>query len=153
MFNQQAYNNNDKLAKETVSGWLTTRGNRVVESGRYDIDLSVSSADGRRMDFECERRSIPAWESGSAFPYPTITIPLRKEKFASPVAYFATVNSSCTAVVVLPASVVTGSAVVLRNTKDRGWEKFYDVPIGSGWQFGLPGKKPQPTVNPPDVKW
>lgn len=142
MFNQLSYNIHDKPAKEAVSGWLTQRANIVIESGRYDRDLSVSNPAGQHLAFECERRTIPHWCNGNPFPYPTITIPTRKQKFADESTYFATVNLSLTAMVVLSSAAVTGSPIISRYASGRGQECFYDVPIASGWQFSLPSPQP-----------
>lgn len=137
MFNQYSYDQNDQLAKHTVSGFLTARGNTVQESGRYDIDLSVTTTCGQSCGVECERRSMVNWRSGQPYPYATISQPARKAKFSSPSTNFATVNSTCDRMVVIPGEAVTGSPLVFRETWNRGREGFYEVPINLCWQFPI----------------
>lgn len=55
MFNKNSYDQNDRPAKEAVSGFLQTRGNKVLES-LFDADLSIRNAEGKSFGIECERR-------------------------------------------------------------------------------------------------
>lgn len=137
MFDQSSYDQNDQLAKHSVSGFLTARGNAVLESGRYDIDLSMTTTDGQRYGVECERRFLTSWRPGQPFPNATITVPARKAKFSNSNTLFATINSACDRLVVIPGEAVTGSPLVFRETRNRGREGFYEVPIDLCWQFPI----------------
>lgn len=137
MFDQSSYDQNDQIAKHTVSGFFTARGNTVLESGQYDIDLSMTTTGGQRYGVECERRSLAAWLPSQPFPNDTITVPVRKAKFSNPSTLFATINSTCDSLVVIPGEAVTGSPLVFRETLNRGREGFYQVPINLCWQFPI----------------
>lgn len=137
MFDQTSYDQNDQPAKNSVSGFFTARGNIVLESGRYDIDLSMRTTGGQNYGVECERRSMASWRLGQPYPYTTISVPARKAKFSNPGSLFATVNSTCDRLVIIPGDAVTGSPLVFKETRNRGLEGFYEVPIGLCWQFDV----------------
>lgn len=137
MFDQNSYDQNDQLAKHTVSGFFTARGNTVTESGRYDIDLSMTTNSNVHLGVECERRTLPTWLPGQPYPDGRITVPIRKGKFSNPYSLFATVNSSCDRMVVVPGEAVTGSPIIYKGTKNRGLEGFYAVPVNMCWQFNV----------------
>lgn len=136
MFNQNSYDSNDQLAKLTFSGWLTARGNTVQESGKFGIDLSMTTTGGQSYGFECERReTLNCWGSGQAFPYSTVSIPQRKAKFSNPSMFFGTLNPTCDTAIIIPGEAITGSPLVFKRTANRGIEGFYEVPISLSHLF------------------
>ena len=63
-----------------------------------------------------------------------MTITARKAKFANPGAFFASLNSTCDSMVLIPAEAVSGSPLEWKKTR-RGREQFYHVPTGECWQY------------------
>lgn len=128
MFSRLLYDQYDLPAKLAVSGYLTSRGNHITQGTQFGVDFSGHNADGRTFFVEVEVKCLRCWPSGSAFPFETITISERKNKFAESGTYFFVLNESRCDAVAVPASILVKSPL-LTEDRGRGLESFFDITV------------------------
>ena len=78
-FNAEAYAECDGVSKTAVMNFLVKKGCKDVhENGQFDVDISFTSKKNIKYDADIEVRTN--WDK-EHFPFLTIHIPFRKEKF------------------------------------------------------------------------
>ena len=131
-FSKQVYDDCDTPAKDALIQYLTPRVRYVEKEphGRYGVDLLVQYNNGRKVFFECEKRY--SWKVGK-FPYDTIHIPSRKQKFLNleyP-TYFASFRDDLKALIILNSQDIKNQSMVeVSNYRMRSGEEFYNIPLG-----------------------
>jgi len=117
---------NDKAGKKVVIEFLKSKGIQAIENpDEYGIDVLAAG-------YEVERRTIkrPYW------PYPTVHVPYRKDKFFKWKCIYAVVvhhivnNDIYDSLMFCPSDVVAKSPVVeVPNKSVEKDEYFFDVPF------------------------
>lgn len=120
-FDKSLYEENDKIGKTKVLNYLRNLGIEAIENpNKYGIDIMIAS-------IEIERR--PIWK-GSKFPFDTINIPIRKEKFfKNNIKYFVLNNDCSYALICDSEKIVECSKIENSNKFVKNNELFYSVPI------------------------
>ena len=119
-FNKESHATNDKPAKDLVISFLKSKGVDAVENpDKYGIDIVVPR-------YEVERREI--WID--KFPFKTVHIPARKEKFLKHSIVYAVVNKDFDKIMFCRSEVIREYDLVeVPNKSVPEGEYFYDVPI------------------------
>jgi len=119
-FNKESHAVNDKPAKDLVISFLKSKGLDAMENPNdYGIDIMVSR-------YEVERREI--WIN--SFPFKTVHIPARKEKFLKYNIVYAIVNKDFNKIMLCTSEVIRKyNKIEVPNKSVPKGEYFYDVPI------------------------
>ena len=119
-FNKESHAVNDKPAKDLVISFLKSKGLDAMENPNdYGIDIMVSR-------YEVERREI--WIN--SFPFRTVHIPARKEKFLKYNIVYAIVNKDFNKIMLCTSEVIRKyNKIEVPNKSVPKGEYFYDVPI------------------------
>ena len=119
-FNKESHAVNDKPAKDLVINFLKSKGVDAIENpDKYGIDIIVPR-------YEVERREI--WIDN--FPFKTVHIPARKEKFLKYSIVYAVVNKDFNKVMFCTSEVIKRCNLIeVPNKSVPEGEYFYDVPI------------------------
>ena len=119
-FDPQLFGANDPQSRSVVAEFYKSRGCLVrANPDQYGIDLFVT----RKV--EIERR--PNWY-GNRFPFETVHIPARKEKFFNEGCLYVVVNGGYDAMLTIDGSVILKHPRVRVPNKFMDDEFFYDVP-------------------------
>jgi hypothetical protein len=137
-FNLEYYKKNDKPGKEVVIKYLEENGFRAIENGdEYGIDVATVNT-----FYEVERRNI----STSYWPFSTVHIPFRKEKFFKnqkvKVVYVVNVHHNINGLeydtlLICDADEILQHPLVEQPTPTTKGELFYDVPLYKWEQVNL----------------
>ena len=119
-FNKESHAANDKPAKDLVINFLKSKGLDAMENpDKYGIDIVVPR-------YEVERREIWIDE----FPFKTVHIPARKEKFLKHSIVYVVVNKDFDKIMFCRSEVIRQYDLVeIPNKSVPEGEYFYDVPI------------------------
>ena len=119
-FNEESYATNDRPAKDLVINFLKSKGLDAVENpDKYGIDIVVPR-------YEVERREIWIDE----FPFKTVHIPARKEKFLKHSIVYVVVNKDFDKIMFCRSEVIRQyNLIEVPNKSIPEGEYFYDVPI------------------------
>jgi len=133
-FDQELYNENDKIAKDAVSNYLVrTKRVHVEEGTKYGVDLHMYRDGDLVAVLEVERRHN--WKD--EFVFSTVHVPLRKRKLleGTPAPSFLfSVRSDCKKALWCPGETILNSPVVQMSNKYVKNESFFDVPL-SKWRL------------------
>ena len=129
-FNKESHAANDKPAKDVVISFLKSKGLDAMENpDKYGIDIVVPR-------YEVERREIWIDE----FPFKTVHIPARKEKFLKHSIVYAVVNKDFDKIMFCRSEVIRQYDLIeVPNKSVPEGEYFYDVPIEK-WRIYNTGK-------------
>ena len=124
-FNKESYDANDKPAKDLVINFLKSKGLDAMENpDKYGIDIVVPR-------YEVERREI--WID--KFPFKTVHIPARKEKFLKHSIIYVVVNKDFNKLMFCRSEIIRQyNLIEVPNKSVPEGEYFYDVPIGK-WRI------------------
>jgi len=127
-FNVNTYASHDDSGKQTVLKLLSQLGIEAEENpDRYGVDILGKSVDNI---WEVEKR--PLWVD--EWPFSTVHIPNRKEKFLHPSMIYSVVNRDLNKVMFCSSTIISGcEQVEVPNKEVESGEYFYDVPL-SEWQ-------------------
>ena len=119
-FNKESHAANDKPAKDVVISFLKSKGLDAMENpDKYGIDIVVPR-------YEVERREIWIDE----FPFKTVHIPARKEKFLKHSIVYVVVNKDFDKLMFCKSEVIRQyNLIEIPNKSVPEGEYFYDVPI------------------------
>ena len=119
-FNKESHAANDKPAKDLVINFLKSKGLDAMENpDKYGIDIVVPR-------YEVERREIWIDE----FPFKTVHIPARKEKFLKHSIVYVVVNKDFDKIMFCRSEVIRQYDLIeVPNKSVPEGEYFYDVPI------------------------
>jgi len=119
-FNKESHAVNDKPAKDLVINFLKSKGLDAMENpDKYGIDIVVPR-------YEVERREIWIDE----FPFKTVHIPARKEKFLKHSIVYVVVNKDFDKIMFCRSEVIRQyNLIEVPNKSVPEGEYFYDVPI------------------------
>ena len=129
-FNRESHAVNDKPAKDLVINFLKSKGLDAMENpDKYGIDIVVPR-------YEVERREIWIDE----FPFKTVHIPARKEKFLKHSIVYVVVNKDFDKLMFCRSEVIRQyNLIEVPNKSVPEGEYFYDVPIEK-WRIYNTGK-------------
>ena len=133
-FDFESFKQNDQLGRYCVKQFFKTRGIEAKDNpDRMGVDLKItgkSSASGRvYKNFGVEVARSPYW-NGGLWPFESVNIPLRKEKFFSSRCLYALVNRSGDRIMLIDSNKILGSIVREIPTKAKpAGELFYDIPL------------------------
>ena len=129
-FNKESHAANDKPAKDVVISFLKSKGLDAMENpDKYGIDIVVPR-------YEVERREIWIDE----FPFKTVHIPARKEKFLKHSIVYVVVNKDFDKIMFCRSEVIRQyNLIEVPNKSVPEGEYFYDVPIEK-WRIYNTGK-------------
>ena len=127
-FNKENHDANDKPAKDLVISFLKSRGIDASENpDKYGIDIITPR-------YEVERRDI--WKIN--FPFKTVHVPARKEKFLKHNIIYAIVNKDFNRIMCCESSTITQCNLVeVPNKSVPQGEYFYDVPVELWYIYNL----------------
>ena len=127
-FNKESHAVNDKPAKDLVIKFLKSKGLDAMENPNdYGIDIMVSR-------YEVERREI--WTN--KFPFQTVHIPARKEKFLKYNIIYAIVNKDFNKIMLCTSEIIRQyNKIEVPNKSVPVGEYFYDVPIKEWSTYNL----------------
>ena len=127
-FNEESHAANDKPAKDLVINFLKSKGIDATENpDQYGIDIIAPR-------YEVERREI--WID--KFPFKTVHIPARKEKFFKYSIVYAIVNRDFNKIMFCKSGVIKQyNAIEVPNKSVPEGEYFYDVPIKEWSTYNL----------------
>ena len=119
-FNKESHAVNDKPAKDLVINFLKSKGLDAIENpDKYGIDIVVPR-------YEVERREI--WID--QFPFKTVHIPARKEKFLKHSIIYVVVNKDFNKLMFCRSEIIRQyNLIEVPNKSVPEGEYFYDVPI------------------------
>ena len=119
-FSKDSYTVNDKPAKDLVINFLKSKGLDAMENpDKYGIDIVVPR-------YEVERREIWIDE----FPFKTVHIPARKEKFLKHSIVYVVVNKDFDKLMFCRSEIIRQyNLIEVPNKSVPEGEYFYDVPI------------------------
>ena len=119
-FNKESHAVNDKPAKDLVINFLKSKGLDAMENpDKYGIDIVVPR-------YEVERREIWIDE----FPFKTVHIPARKEKFLKHSIVYVVVNKDFNKIMFCRSEIIRQyNLIEVPNKSVPEGEYFYDVPI------------------------
>jgi hypothetical protein len=119
-FNKENHATNDKPAKDLVINFLKSKGLDAMENpDKYGIDIVVPR-------YEVERREI--WID--KFPFKTVHIPARKEKFLKHSIVYVVVNKDFDKIMFCRSEIIRQYDLIeVPNKSVPKGEYFYDVPI------------------------
>lgn len=128
-FDQQLFDTNDIPARVAVIEYLT--GMYVVENeDKYGPDLVAYY--GFKPAYYIEVEVKHNWQKSAQFPFPTIQLPQRKEKFTKldlPVEFWI-LRADLKAAMIIPDYVLSSSSLVeVPNRYVSEGEMFFQVPI------------------------
>jgi Holliday junction resolvase-like predicted endonuclease len=126
-FDPKLYQDNDD-AKYLVIQLLESEGWYArVNPDPYGIDILASK---RNKDIAVEVEVKHSWKAKD-FPFDTVQIPCRKQKFAELAgSWFAIISSDRTQVLITDGqSVAKSNQVIIKNKYVSDNEKFYQVPL------------------------
>ena len=128
-FQQNDFNTYDEAARERATAFWERMGFSCKDNpDEFGVDLIV---EGNNKRFYCEVEVKTVWH-GVQFKYPTIHLPVRKDKFLTKPTQFMIFNNSLTHAAVFGRQVVRESPrVEVSNVKIRAGEKFFAVPVSS----------------------
>ena len=125
-FDQSLYDADDN-AKELVIRWLKGYGYNVyVNPDQYGIDLVGTDNTGNPIAVEVEVKHH--WQ-GSHFPFRTVHVSARKQKFVKPNAYLVMVNHERTYVLTLNYETLSQARLVTKPTIYTTDEQFLQVDV------------------------
>lgn len=129
-YSQEMYDKFDEMGKNAVKRFFAERNLKAVPNptNKFVIDMYVYDGDELVALAEAEVRS--EW-TGKRFPFPTIHVPIRKDKYLHqdlPSFYF-TINHDATATYVIDAQDVVKSNRHMTDTTRQKNELFFDVPL------------------------
>jgi hypothetical protein len=125
-FDINLYNADDN-AKELVITWLEGYGyNMQVNPDQYGIDLIGTNTEGQEVAVEVEVKHH--W-TGSHFPFRTVHVSARKQKFVRPNAYLVMVNHERTHVLTLDYETLRDARLVTKPTIYTTDEQFLQVDV------------------------
>jgi len=130
-FSKALFDQNDGPARQAVRGLAKTFGlDEIVENpARYDIDL-LGQVNGETVKF-IEVEVKYGWKGG-AFPFSTIHLPERKEKFCKKdmdVVFCILSKDLKQAAIFDKQTVLKSEKVEVPNRYIRSGEMFFDIPI------------------------
>ena len=119
-FNEESHATNDRPAKDLVINFLKSKGLDAMENpDKYGIDIVVPR-------YEVERREIWIDE----FPFKTVHIPARKEKFLKHSIVYVVVNKDFNKMMFCRSEIIRQyNLIEVPNKSVPEGEYFYDVPI------------------------
>ncbi len=125
-FDLDLYNADDN-AKELVIQWLKGYGYNVdVNPDQYGIDLIGEDNTGKAIAVEVEVKHH--WK-GSHFPFRTVHVSARKQKFIRPDSYLVMVNHERTHVLTLNYETLSQAKLVTKPTIYTTDEQFLQVDV------------------------
>lgn len=125
-FDLDLYNADDN-AKELVIQWLKGYGYIVdVNPDQYGIDLIGTDNTGKAIAVEVEVKHH--WK-GSHFPFRTVHVSARKQKFVRPDAYLVMVNHERSHCLTLNYEVLSKATLVTKPTVYTTDEQFLQVDV------------------------
>lgn len=125
-FDLDLYNADDN-AKELVIQWLKGYGYNVyVNPDQYGIDLIGTDSTGKAIAVEVEVKHH--WK-GSHFPFRTVHVSARKQKFIRPDSYLVMVNHERTHVLTLNYETLSQAKLVTKPTIYTTDEQFLQVDV------------------------
>ena len=134
----------DDPAKHTVIAWL--RSNRIdacVNPDQFGIDINASR-NGNKFDIEVEVKHN--W-SGKDYPFDTVHISTRKEKFARENAgaavWFCIVNHERTHIVLISAHDYLNAPIIVKDTTCTTGESFRAIQTGTVYRILQDAKREQ----------
>jgi hypothetical protein len=125
-FDINLYNADDN-AKDLVIQWLKGYGYNVdVNPDQYGIDLIGTDNTGKQIAVEVEVKHH--WK-GPHFPFRTVHVSARKQKFVKPNAYLVMVNHERTHVLTLNYETLSQARLVTKPTVYTTDEQFLQVDV------------------------
>jgi hypothetical protein len=116
----------DDNARELVKDWLNSYGWTLENNpDRYGIDLIGYDRLHRQASVEVE---VKHYWTGSQFPFQTVHIAARKQKFIEPTAYIIVVNHDRTHALMLNYQLLSQGQVITKSTIYTKDEQFIEVP-------------------------
>ena len=126
-FSQQLHDENDQIAKTAVMTFIRKSWNLECEEGsKYGVDIEVF-----REGFFCGYVEVEKRHNWiTDFPYKTVHVPARKEKFFGffPTLLFS-VRLDCKKAMYAKAADIVSSPIITIDNKYMDSERFFDVPI------------------------
>jgi len=117
----------DDNAKDIVIQWLKGYGYNVdVNPDQYGIDLIGTDNTGKAIAVEVEVKHH--WK-GSHFPFRTVHVSARKQKFVKPDAYLVMVNHERTHCLTLNYEALSAARLVTKPTIYTTDEQFMQVDV------------------------
>jgi hypothetical protein len=125
-FDINLYNADDN-AKDLVIQWLKGYGYHMwVNPDQYGIDLIGTNREGQQVAVEVEVKHH--W-TGAHFPFRTVHVSARKQKFVRPNAYLVMVNHERTHVLTLDYETLSQARLVTKPTVYTVDEQFLQVDV------------------------
>lgn len=136
-FDKTLHASNDAAAKNAVIEWLEADDWDVAENPDvYGVDL-IAERDGRRIWVEVEIKR--GWTGD--FPFRSLHIPKRKEKFIRPGVLFMVLDFTLTQAYVVTAETLSRCSLIEKNTSLTSEpDQFFEVPLT--WAFLYDIEKP-----------
>ena len=117
-----------------IKFWEAKERECVENEDPFGIDLIVER---NGKSFGCEVEIRQKWH-GTAFPFDSLYLPLRKKKFAKDKSVFMVIKNSQTHAMYVRAEDVLNSTVVEnKNERVPSGEKFYCVPLNKCQHINL----------------
>lgn len=124
-FNQQSYEENDKIAKDLMIDFLTKRGH-VIEQDEETYSTDIITNKGK---YEVEM-SGKEFTNEESFPYPNVNFLGRKEKYGNDFHYVIISKNRTHALVAAAQDIFQkdNKVVVYCNTNRNGYDEVYQLP-------------------------
>lgn len=131
-FDKELFDKNDKLAREAAKNYFMSLGIDAVDNpDKYGPDILLK--DGNMVEVEVKH----SWK-GNEFPFDTLQLPTRKEKFAKLGCIFLVFNTDLSCFLKIKSSdILTSPTKEVSNKFVSKGEKFYQVDIDKCELFSL----------------
>lgn len=126
-FSPDAFVRADAKARKVTADFLEGMGWSVIEHpDKYAQDL-VATREGKRFLVECEQKSL--WK-GERFPFNTLQLPERKQKFfADKTLFFIWNNEWSSAFMFWSHKIKHLEPVEVKNRRIANGEYFFQIPL------------------------
>ena len=131
-FDKELFDKNDSIARSKAKEYFLSKGQEVKDNeDKYGPDLVLGS--GINVELEVKH----SWK-GRKFPFKTVQIPERKEKFAKIGCLFVMFNSDLTSGFLIQSKdILESPKVEVSNKFVKSGEKFFQIDIDKCEQFFL----------------
>ena len=131
-FSQELFDENDMACRNAAEGLKAELGIDVLEDNTdvYGVDL-IGTLNGEFVSYvEVERKLV--WD-GKDFPYQTVNLPARKQKFVKLIlpTQFVIFNKDYSYAIIIHRDVVAESPTKFISTIYSTGEKFFDIPLSA----------------------
>lgn len=128
IFSKELYDQHDHSGKTILIKYFSKKGLNVVEDpfGKYGIDLAVFN---NEKVFYVDSEVRETWDC-KKFPFKTIHLPFRKNKFLDiGSVFFCSISKDLSQAYFIDGNILKKCSIIKLNNKYAEAEDFFDIPV------------------------